>query len=65
MKRLHFLFASILVFIGTICFFQVSSYSADMNNLNAMYIVGGIVFCLSGIIWIAVKYINQGPTPKQ
>lgn len=62
MKRLHFALAAIMVLIGTISFFQVSSYSADMNNLNAMYIVGGIVFCLSGLLWIAIKYSKQGPS---
>lgn len=62
MKSKHFIFAAILVFIGVISFFQVSSYSADMNGLNAMYIVGGIIFCLSGLIWIGIKYSKQGPS---
>ena len=65
MKKSHFLFAAILVFIGVISFFQVNSYSADMNGLNAMYIVGGIVFCLAGVIWIGVKYSKQGPSKSR
>lgn len=61
---LQFTICCIFMGLGVVSFFQVSSYAADMNNLNAMYIVAGIVLCLSSIIWIAILFAKQGPKPK-
>jgi len=61
-QKTKFAIAAGMAILGAISFFQVSSYSADMNNLNAMYIVGGIVLCGLPLIWFILQLTKQGPS---
>ena len=65
MKSKHFLYASIIAFVGMILLFNVGSAFADKNRLNTFFIVLGSLFLATSVIWIGYKYMKQGGNPNK
>lgn len=59
-----FAVGSALAFLGVISLFQTNSYAADKHNLNAAFVIGGIVFLASAGYVFYKKVINGNTTSR-
>ena len=65
MTKKHFLYASILAFVGFILIFNVGSAFADKHHVNGVFAILGTLFTVASLVWIGYKYAKQGGNPNK
>ncbi len=53
-----FAFMTFFAFASIICFFQIDSYYADVNDLNTGFLIGGILLAFVAIFGL-IKVIKN------